>query len=99
MPHPHALSHRQHGTRTLPSDNFDARTWSSSVSFRPRSSKINSFYNSSKTLSSRSSKAMVTVEEPSGRLTTSTTASTTTKGVIIPQSSITLAKMSWLRRC
>ena len=83
----------------MPSDNFDAQTWSSSVSFRPRSSKIDSFCNSSETLSSRSSRAALTAEEPDDGLATCTTASTTTKGTIVPQSSIALARMSRLRRC
>ena len=80
MPRLHALSHRQHGTRTLPSDNFDARTWSNSASFKPRSSKIDSFCNSSEALSSRSREALVTAEELGDGLATYTTASTTTKG-------------------
>ena len=54
------------------------------MSFRPRSSKIDSFYNSSETLLSRSSRAAVTAEEPGGRLATCTTTSTTTKGTIVP---------------
>ena len=69
------------------------------MSFRPRSSKIDSFYNSFETLSSRSSRVAVTVEEPGGGPATSTIASTTTKGAIIPQSSIALARMSRLQRC
>jgi len=85
--------------RTLPLDNFNARTWSSSMSFRLRSSKIDSFYNSSETLSSRSSRAAAMAEEPGGGLATCTTASTTTKGTIVPQSSIALARMSRLWRC
>ena len=54
------------------------------MNFRPRSSKIDSFCNSSEALSSRSSKAAVTVEEPGDGLATCTTASTTTKGTIVP---------------
>jgi len=93
-PHLHALSSRWCGTRTPPARNFDALTWSSSVSFRPRSNKTDSFCNSSKTLSSESSGVVVMAEQPDGGLVTSTTASTTTKGESTPQSSIVLARTS-----
>ena len=45
---------------------IDAQTWSSSVSFKPRSNKTDSSYNSFETLSSKRSKVVVMAEEPSG---------------------------------
>ena len=72
--------------------NFDALTWSSSVSFRPRSNKTDSFCSSFETLSSESSGVAVMAEQPGGGLTTSTTASTTMKGASNPLSSIALAR-------
>ena len=74
--------------------NFDALTWSSSVSFRPRSNKTDSFCSSSETLSSKSSGVAVMAEQPGGGFATSTTASTMTKGVSNPLSSIALARTS-----
>ena len=69
------------------------------MSFRPRSNKTDSYSSSSETLSSRSSGVAVMAEQPGGGLVMSTTASTAMRGASNPQSSITLARMSWQRRC
>ena len=69
------------------------------MSFRLRSNKTDSFYSSSETLSSKSSGVMVMVEQPSGGLATSTTASTTTKGANNPLSSIAPVRTSRQQQC
>ena len=69
------------------------------MSFRPRSDKTDSFCSSSETLSSESSRVTVMVEWPDRGLTTSTTASTTTKGASNPLSSTALARTSRQQRC
>ena len=69
------------------------------MSFRPRSNKTDSFCSSSETLSSKSSRVAVMVEQPGEGLATSTTASTTTKGASNPLSSIALARTSLQQRC
>ena len=83
----------------MPPHNLNAQTWNSSVSFRPRSNKTDSFCSSFETLSSRSSEVTVMAEEPGGGPVMSTTASTTTKGVSNPQSSNALARTSQQQRC
>ena len=69
------------------------------MSSRQRSTKTDSCYSSSETLSSRSSRVTVIAEEPSEGPMTYTAASTTMKGVSNPQSSIMLARMSRQQRC
>ena len=83
----------------MPPNNFDARTWNSSESFRSRLNKTDSSYSSFETLSSRSSKVAVMAEEPDGGPAMFTTASTMMTGVSSPQSLIALARTSRLRRC
>ena len=85
--------------RNLAPDNFDARTWNSSESFRPRLNKTDSFCSSSETLSSKSNGVAVMAERPGGGPATSTTASIMMKGTINPLSSIALAKTSQQWRC
>ena len=63
------------------------------MSFWQKSTKTDSYYSSSETLSSRSSEVTVMAEEPGGGPATSTTTSTMTKGVSNPQSSIAAAAM------
>ena len=69
------------------------------MSSRPRSNKTDSSCSSFETLSSRSSEVTAMAEGPDEGPMTSTTASTTTKGVNNPQFSIALAKTSRPRQC
>ena len=93
------MSYRPHETRTPLLRDLNAQTWNNSVSSRPRSNKTDSSYSSFETLLSRSSKDVEMAEEPGGGPTMSTIASTMTKGVSNPQSSIALARTSRLQRC